>query len=122
MAAAGAPGTQAVAVRAVLTALPHQFDASRATDLNATIELRIRDPRGGPAAPIALRIADGELTVVPGAAEGAQATAELGADDMIRLAAGSAAWPELLAARRMTFSGDPFLALRFPALFGLRAG
>jgi SCP-2 sterol transfer family len=122
LAAAGAPGTRSIAVRAVTTVLPHRFDPSRAVDLEATIELRIRDPGGGAPASVALRVASGELTVSPGPALAPQATAELGADDMIRLAAGSAAWPELLAAGRMSFTGDPFVALRFPALFRLRAG
>ncbi len=119
--AAGGPA-HPLTVRAVQTVLPRQFDASCARDLDARIELRIRDPRGGTPAPLSLRIAGGELSITSGQSAGAQATAELGADDMIRLAAGSISWPALLATGRMTFSGDPFLALRFPALFRLSAG
>ncbi len=40
---------------------------------------------------------------------------------MVRLVTGDAGWPELLAERRLELSGDPFLALRFPSLFGLPA-
>ena len=47
---------------------------------------------------------------------------EVQAEDAIRLAAGSIGWPELVSSGRLAFSGDPFLALRFPALFRLPAG
>ncbi|MDQ6744492.1 MAG: SCP2 sterol-binding domain-containing protein, partial [Actinomycetota bacterium] len=95
---------------------------ARARDLEATLELRLRDPHGGPAAPLALHIVHGSLSVSPGPAAGAGATAELAAEDMVRLVAGSVGWPELVSSGRMTLSGDPFLALRFPGLFRLPAG
>lgn len=113
---------QAALIRAVATALPWRFDAAGALDLEATLELRLRDPHGGPAAPLALRIDHGRLSVTPGPAAGAGAAAELAAEDMIRLVAGSVGWPELISSGRMTLSGDPFLALRFPGLFRLPAG
>ena len=40
-------------------------------------------------------------------------------DDLIRLAGGAASWPELFSSGRFELSGDPFLALRFAALFRL---
>jgi hypothetical protein len=40
---------------------------------------------------------------------------------MIRLASGAVGWPALLSSGRLEFSGDPFLALRFPTLFRLPA-
>jgi hypothetical protein len=38
---------------------------------------------------------------------------------MVLLASGEVGWTELLASGRLTLSGDPFLALRFPRLFDL---
>jgi hypothetical protein len=43
------------------------------------------------------------------------------ASDLVRLAVGRAGWPALLASGRLVLSGDPFLALRLPTLFRLRA-
>ena len=113
--------THAVALHAIRVLLPRRFDRGQARDLEATLELRVRKPRGG-STPLSLRIHEGELSVNPGPARDAGAAAELGADDMIRLAAGSVGWPELVSTGRMLLSGDPFLALRFPTLFRLPAG
>jgi hypothetical protein len=114
----------AVTLRAIQASLPRRFDPGQAQDLVATMELRVRRPRGGGATALALRITHGELEVAPGPAHDPGAAVELGADDMIRLAAGAVGWPELISAGRLSLSGDPFLALRFPALFRLpvRAG
>lgn len=116
----GAP--HGLTVRAIAALLPRRFDASRARDLDATLELRVRDPHGGEPSPLSLQITGGELSVTAGPSRGPQASAEIGAEDMIRLAAGSVGWPELLASGRMSFSGDPFLALRVPSMFRLSAG
>jgi hypothetical protein len=107
--------------RAILAALPvalgRQFHPAAAGGLEATFELRVgREP-----AVFAVRIAGGRCTVVPGPAPDAGAGVALGAGDLVRLASGAACWPELLSSRRMELSGDPFLALRFPTLFGLPA-
>jgi hypothetical protein len=79
----------------------------------------VRDPRGGDPRRFELRVADGRCEVTAGPARAPGATATLGADDLIRLASGAAGWPELLSSGRLELSGDPFLALRFPALFRL---
>jgi hypothetical protein len=108
-------------MRAIELALPARFDPDQARDLDATLELRVRKPGGG-STPLSLRIAHGELEVSPGPAPDAGAGAELGADDLVRLVAGAVGWPALVSAGRMSLTGDPFLALRFPALFRLPAG
>jgi hypothetical protein len=113
--------THALAMRAIELALPVRFDPEQARDLDATLELRVRKPGGG-STPLALRIAHGELEVSPGPAPGAGAGAEVGADDLVRLVAGTVGWPALVSAGRMSLTGDPFLALRFPSLFRLPAG
>ena len=102
--------------RALLRVLPRIFRPEAAQGLNATFELRV------PPTVLMLRVSDGALNVTEGPAEKAGATAEINAEDLVRMAAGVIGWPELLAARRLTLGGDPFLALRFPALFGLSAG
>ncbi|MHB8659124.1 MAG: SCP2 sterol-binding domain-containing protein [Solirubrobacteraceae bacterium] len=111
--------------RAILRALPlavrRRFDPASAGDLDAVFELRVRDPGGRPCARYTLRIAGARCEVRTGMAPQAGAAVEIGAGDMIRLAGGAVGWPELLAARRLELSGDPFLALRFPNLFRLPA-
>jgi alkyl sulfatase BDS1-like metallo-beta-lactamase superfamily hydrolase len=107
-----------VALRAIQAALPRRFDPERARDLDATIELRLHDGNGR-VRQLTLRIDHGNLTVTPGAAPDATAVAQVQAEDTIRLAAGVIGWPELISSGRMEFSGDPFLALRFPLLFRL---
>jgi hypothetical protein len=110
-----------LALRTIEAALPRRFDPEQARDLDATLELRVRNPSGG-STPLSLRIQRGELHVQPGPAREAGAAAELGADDMIRLVSGSVGWPHLISTGRMLLTGDPFLALRFPALFRLPVG
>jgi SCP-2 sterol transfer family len=114
--------------RAILLALPaaltRRFDPESAGDLEALLELRVRDPGGGPPARFSLRISGGRCEARPAGVDGAPpgASAEIGADDLIRLVSGAVGWPQLLAAGRLELAGDPFLALRFPNLFRLPAG
>ena len=110
-----------MALRTIEAALPRRFDPERARDLDATLELRLHGGNGH-VRRLTLRIDNGRLTVTPGQAADATAVAEVQAEDAIRLAAGSIGWPELVSSGRLAFSGDPFLALRFPALFRLPAG
>jgi hypothetical protein len=110
-----------VMLQAIRRALPVRFDSRAAGDLDATLELRIRDPSGGEPARFALVIAHGRCEVRPGPAPEAGAGATIGADDIVRLASGAIGWPELLSSGRLELSGDPYLALRFPNLFRLPA-
>jgi hypothetical protein len=106
-------------VEVIRRALPRRFDASAAGDLEATFELRIRDPHGGEPTRFALSISHGRCAVAAGGARGAATCITLGADDAIALVTGGAGWPELLSSGRLELSGDPFLGLRFPNLFRL---
>jgi hypothetical protein len=108
-------------LRAVPLALTRRFDADSAGDLDAVLELRVRDPGGGRIDAFELRISAGRCEVRPGPARDPGATVLVGAGDMIRLASGAVGWPELLSAGQLELSGDPFLALRFPNLFRLPA-
>jgi len=76
-------------------------------------------PAGGEPARFALAVADGACRVSAGAADRPAARARIASDDLIRLAGGAASWPELFSSGRFELSGDPFLALRFAALFRL---
>jgi hypothetical protein len=106
-------------VRAIPVVIGRRFDTESAGELQATFELRIRDPHGREPAAFALDIADGSCSVRSGPAQSAGATALVGADDLILLASGAANWPELLSSGRFQLTGDPFLALRFASLFRL---
>ncbi|MFL5829234.1 MAG: SCP2 sterol-binding domain-containing protein [Solirubrobacteraceae bacterium] len=98
------------------------FDRRSARGLTATLELRIRVLPRRRGTPVSLLIDDGRLRIRPGAAAAPGATATVALTDLLRLGVGAAAWPQLMANGRLTLSGDPFLALRFPSLFRLGLG
>jgi hypothetical protein len=104
-------------LRVMPRAIRLRFDPASADGLNACFELAIRDPRGREPTRFELRIADGRCAVRPGGAPRAGARAIIGSYDLILLASGAASWPELLSSGRFELAGDPFLALRFAALF-----
>ena len=106
-------------VRFVSRAIALRFSPSAAGDLDATLELALRDPHGRPTTRYEVRISGGRCTVRPGAPHGAGARASIGSDDLIMLASGAVAWPELFSSGRFELTGDPFLALRFASLFRL---
>ncbi len=113
------PVTHKLILKAIPRAVEMRFDPASAVGLDATFELRIRDPGGGAPTPFALRISDGRLEVRPGPAASPGAVATTSAGELIRLISGSVGWPHLMASGRLELSGDPFLALRFPLLFQL---
>ncbi len=106
--------------RLIALVVPWRFDASASQGLEATLELRVR-ARGRVSA-VAISIADGTCTARPGAAPGASATALVSLADLIRLIVGDAVWPQLLSQGRFAMTGDPFVALRLPSVFGFSAG
>jgi SCP-2 sterol transfer family len=113
------PVPHRVILRAIPYAIPRRFDPEAAGELGAVFELRVRDPRGGEPTAFELTVADGGCQVNPGPAPDPGATATVGADDLIRMLSGAIGFPELLASGQLELGGDPFLALRFPALFRL---
>jgi hypothetical protein len=113
------PVPHRVILRVIQHVIPRRFDPEAARDLQAVFELRIRDPLGREPALFQLRVADGRCGVAAGPASDPAATATLGADDLIRMVSGAVGFPELLASGRLELAGNPFVALRFPALFRL---
>ncbi len=108
-----------VLVRVLAQAIARRFDPSSAHDLEATLELAVRDPHGRPTTRYEVAISGGHCAVRPGAPAAAGARAAVALDDLIRLATGSVGWPELFSSGRFELTGDPFLALRFASLFRL---
>ncbi|HET9719112.1 MAG TPA: SCP2 sterol-binding domain-containing protein [Solirubrobacteraceae bacterium] len=95
--------------------LRRRFNPEAAGELAATFELRISEAR------FAVRVADGTCRVERRPAPEAAARVSISERDLVRLVTGAAEWTRLLAEERLRLEGDPFLALRFPQLFGLRA-
>jgi hypothetical protein len=112
-----APGHLAL-VRVIERAIPRLFNADAARDLDAVFELEIA---GRAPAYLGLIVHDGRVSVRRGRPSGAGASVSIAAEDMVHLVTGNTGWPELLSSGRLSMSGDPFLALRFPQLFGLPA-
>ena len=100
-------------------AIARRFDPAAAQDLEATLELALRDPGGRSTARYSVRIGAGRCSVRAGTPDAPGARAAIGSDDLIRLASGAVAWPELFSSGRFELTGDPFLALRFASLFRL---
>jgi hypothetical protein len=115
------PGGHLALVRTIERVIPRLFDPAAARDLDVAFALEVNHPRGRPPDVLGLSVANGRLTVTRGRPDDPGATVSIGADDMVRLATGDVGWPALLAGGRLALSGDPFLALRFPRLFGLPA-
>jgi hypothetical protein len=113
------PVPRRVIARAVPAAMSRLFDPDAAGDLDATFELKVTHGGGSADSVYSLRVTDRRLDVARGAVPAAGAGVSIGADDMLRMVSGGIGWPELLAQKRLTLSGDPFLALRFPKLFRL---
>ncbi len=113
------PATRRAALLALPRVLAQQFSPAAAGDLHAVYELRVRAPAGAIEARFALTVADGTLDVERRPAPEATAWVSVGLGDMIRLISGATqVWP-LMADQRLDIGGDPFTALRFPALFNL---
>jgi hypothetical protein len=108
-----------VLMRVMSRAIAMRFDPSAADGLEATLELALRDPHGRPTSRYQLHISGMRCRVHPGAADEMAARATVGSDDLILLATGAVAWPELFSSGRFDLTGDPFLALRFASLFRL---
>jgi hypothetical protein len=115
------PG-HAVLVVGIYVLIPFLFDPEMAGDLDDHFELHIRNPRGGDPDVAAVVVSGGKCQVVLGPYPPARVVVTAGADDIVRMASGEIGWPQLVSAGRMTLWGDPYLALRFPLLFGMPAG
>jgi alkyl sulfatase BDS1-like metallo-beta-lactamase superfamily hydrolase len=103
--------SRGLVLRALPAGMARKFDPVAAGDLDATFEMCVDDER------FAVRVAGGQCTVERRAAPEAGATVTISAGDIVRMVTGTVQWPVLLAAKRLELGGDPFLALRFPALF-----
>jgi hypothetical protein len=115
-------GAHTVLLLGIYLFIPLLFDPDAAGNLDASFELRIRDPRGGDPDACSVVVAERKCRVVFGGDPRTRVIVTTGADDIIRMASGEIGWPQLVSARRLVLWGDPFLALRFPMLFGLPAG
>ncbi len=106
-------------LRAIPRAIAMRFDPAAADGLQATLAAGHPRPPRPASGPLQLAIADAAAQCGAAPAEQSGAQAVVGSDDLILLASGAASWPELLSSGRFELSGDPFLALRFAALFQL---
>lgn len=90
-----------------------RFDPAAAGDLEATFELDLSGSR------YAVRVSGGRCQVQRRPAPEAAARVRISRADLVRLITGATEWTVLLAQDRLELGGDPFLALRFPQLFGV---
>jgi hypothetical protein len=112
------PVTRRAALRALPQLLEQRFSPEAAGELRTLYELRVLAPSGAVEERFALRVADGRLRVERRAAPEAVAWVSVGLGDMIRVASGAVPLWGLMAEKRLDIGGEPFTALRFPALLG----
>ncbi len=109
--------------RAVLSMIPiaieRRFDAEAGGEEELGFELRVRDPGGGEPARFAIEVRQGRCRARRGALPEATSAVTVAAEDLLRVGSGAVGWPDLVSSGRLELSGDPFEALRFPALFRL---
>jgi alkyl sulfatase BDS1-like metallo-beta-lactamase superfamily hydrolase len=111
--------------RAVLSTIPlaiqRRFDAEAAGDEELALELLVRDPSGAEPARFAIEIRGGHCRVRRGGLPKASSAVTVAGADLVRVGSGAVGWPDLVSSGRLELSGNPFEALRFPALFRLPA-
>jgi ubiquinone biosynthesis protein UbiJ len=90
-----------------------RFDPDAAGNLDTTFELVVSGAR------YAVQVSERRCQVQRRPAPEASARVLISAGDLVRLLSGTVEWTRLLAAGRLRLDGDPFLALRFPQLFGV---
>jgi predicted lipid carrier protein YhbT len=105
-----------VGLRLLPKVLVRRFVSEHAEGLDAVIELRVNESRGGEEVRFTMRVKDNQLAVSRGAAPDARAWLSGGLNDFVLIASGAAPWTELLASGRLQLGGDPFTALRVPVL------
>ena len=116
------PNGHAALLLSIYVLIPFLFDPKWAEGVDASFELRIPDPAGDPPDVSTVVVRNGRCRIIPRPDPDARVTVTIGADDIVRMASGAIGWPQLVSSGRMVLWGDPYLALRFPLLFGLPAG
>jgi len=113
------PVVHRAALSVIPIAIERRFDAEAGREEELGFELRVRDPGGGEPARFAVEVRGGRCRVRRGALPEASSAVTVAGEDLLRVGSGALGWPDLVSSGRVELSGDPFEALRFPALFRL---
>lgn len=95
--------------------MPQAFDASKAGDMNATVQFDLSGEGGGQWYVV---VADGECEVEQGAVESPTATIRMDADDYAALVAGDLNAMEAFMQQKIRVEGDLNTVMKFQTLFG----
>lgn len=95
--------------------MPKAFDASKAGDMNATVQFDLSGEDGGQWYVV---VADGACDVEQGAAESPTATIRMDADDYADLVAGDLNAMEAFMQQKIRVEGDLNTVMKFQTLFG----
>jgi ubiquinone biosynthesis protein UbiJ len=105
------------AVEAAVEWLRKHFDADAARGFSAVFVLELKGPSGGS---LTLQLADGVLSIAPGAAPRCDVAIRIEAGDFLDVLAGRANGELLHMAGRVRIDGEPALVLRLQTLFRRR--
>jgi putative sterol carrier protein len=97
--------------------MPRRFVADKAREVEAVVEWRIRDGRGGEADRYQVVIKDGKCKVTRRPGDSPRTTLELDGADFLRIAAGVTQGPELFMSGRLKVEGDLMFAAQLASLF-----
>jgi hypothetical protein len=110
-----------VMLETLFAGMRRRFDPEAAGDLDTVVEFRILANGKGAAERYQAVISGGQCTITRGGSATPQVTFTMSAADLLRLGTGGASWPQLLGARRVELTGDPFTGLRILGVFGISA-
>ena len=99
----------------LFAAMPTNFDAGAAGDMNATIQFDLSGTGGGT---WAVAVADGKCSVNDGAAASPTLTIAMEADDFMALTKGELNPMSAFMSGKIKLQGDMGLAMKFQSLFG----
>ena len=113
----GLEANRELIVDGIFQAMPTTLNADRTGDTRAVIEWRIREGPGGGPERYQVSIDRGTCVVERDGSADPDVTYELGALDLVKLAAGSVQGPALFVFGKLKVRGNLLLAAKVPAFF-----
>jgi putative sterol carrier protein len=108
-------------LNAIFRQMPRRFVKEKAKDVDAVIDWRIKDSRGGEPDRYQVVIRSEKCRVTRHPSEPARTTLELGGVDFLRIAAGVVQGPELFMGGKLKIEGDLMFAAQLASLFRVPA-
>ena len=103
-------------VQEIFDKMPQAFQADKAADVNATVQLNLNGDGGGD---WKVEIANGQISTEQGTAASPDLTLAMDASDYVALTRGEANAMGLFMAGKIQLQGDMTLAMKFQEMFSM---